>query len=28
MPVPEASRLRGLVRGANKTDYRDRRDRY
>lgn len=28
MPVPEASRLRGLVRGANKNDYRDRRDRY
>jgi AbrB family looped-hinge helix DNA binding protein len=28
MPVPEANELRGLARGAAKTDFRDRHDRY
>ncbi len=28
IPVPEAKQLRGLARGANKADYRDRNDRY
>lgn len=28
MPVPELEQLAGLARGANKNNYRDRKDRY
>ena len=28
MPVPELNQLAGIAKGANKNDYRDRKDRY